>query len=235
MISIDPYLQHTFLDFASDAEVTAIKIHCKHFVPCVLICCYKPSASNSILPLIEYMHNIRKTHPGHSLILTGAFNLPGINWHNTVMSTKWSPMYADFVELLADLDLEQLITEPTHVAGNILDLFCTNIDSSKCSISVIKPGLSDHYMIECTLNIGHTLVNELKNSSRMLVYNNVDKDEFRNSMGNLLVNIQSLVVKNTNINDILQEYMFQSLNLFPQGTSSLEHLHNLSGLTKKLK
>ena len=90
-------------------------------------------------------------------------------------------------------------------------------------------------MIECTLNIGHILVNELKNSSRMLVYNNVDKDEFRNSMGNLLVNIQSLVVKNTNINDILQEYMFQSLNLFPQGTSSLEHLHNLSGLTKKLK
>ena len=110
LISIDPYLQHTFLDFASDAEVTAIKIHCKHFVPCVLICCYKPSASNSILPLIEYMHNIRKTHPGHSLILTGAFNLPGINWHNTVMSTKWSPMYADFVELLADLDMEQLIT-----------------------------------------------------------------------------------------------------------------------------
>ena len=56
------------------------------------------------------MDNIRKTHPGHSLILTGDFNLPGINWHNTVMSTKWSPMYADFVELLADLDMEQLIT-----------------------------------------------------------------------------------------------------------------------------
>ena len=89
------------------------------------------------------------------------------------------------------------------MAGNILDLFCTNIaSSSKCSISVIKPGLSDHYMIECTLNIGHTLVNELKNSSHMLLYDNVDKDGFRNSMGNLLVNIQNLVVNNTNINDM---------------------------------
>ena len=57
-------------------------------------------------------------------------------------------------------------------------------------------------MIECTLNIGHTLVNELKNSSHMLLYDNVDKDGFRNSMGNLLVNIQNLVVNNTNINDI---------------------------------
>ena len=36
----------------------------------------------------------------------------------------------------------------------------------------------------------------------MLFYDNVDKDGFRNSMGNLLVNIQNLVVNNTNINDI---------------------------------
>ena len=36
-------------------------------------------------------------------------------------------IYVDFVELLADFDMEQLITEPNDVAGNILDLFCTNM------------------------------------------------------------------------------------------------------------
>ena len=64
-VSIGPRLHHTFLDLASDAEITAFKRHSKK----LSLCYYRPSVSNSILPFIEYMYNIRQTYPGHSLIL----------------------------------------------------------------------------------------------------------------------------------------------------------------------
>jgi len=50
--------------------------------------------------------------------------------------------------------MQQLVTQPTHIYGNILDLICTNnttLVTLVTDIDIISPGLSDHYIITAVL------------------------------------------------------------------------------------
>lgn len=57
------------------------------------------------------------------LFLVGDFNMPDINWHNL---TSNSPTSRQFCDLVFALNLSQLVLNPTHVLGGILDLVITN-------------------------------------------------------------------------------------------------------------
>ena len=56
-------------------------------------------------------------------ILLGDFNLPGINWETLSGSNQYENR---FLDLLYDIDLFQLVNEPTHIEGNTLDLIATS-------------------------------------------------------------------------------------------------------------
>ena len=51
-----------------------------------------------------------------------------------------SPFSSDFCNAIFDLNLHQLIKDPTHIAGNILDLILTNAPDNIFN-------LSDHFII----------------------------------------------------------------------------------------
>jgi len=75
--------------------------------------------------------------------------------------TVYTPQSLHFCDLIFEFNLVQLITEPTHKGGNLLDVILTNIDCiDNISISTILPnGLSsDHYLINFLL----VLVTNLK-------------------------------------------------------------------------
>ena len=82
------------------------------------------------------------------LILVGDFNLPDICWSSLSGCSLPSNLFCDFV---FESNLAQLITCPTHIRGNILDILLTNCDHLISRISVTKPSdsslPSDHYLI----------------------------------------------------------------------------------------
>ncbi len=103
--------------------------------------------------LKQYFSVIRKRRRVLEFVLVGDFNLPGINWDQENSSNTIEQL---FVTTFSDLSLQQLVKEPTHYRGNVLDLVLSdkpehisdlNIDSehSLCG--------SDHYAITFNLEI----------------------------------------------------------------------------------
>ena len=55
-----------------------------------------------------------------------------------------------------DNNLDQLVTEPTHVKGNILDLILTNVSDNTQDVSVYSrnlPFFTDHFIISCSVHV----------------------------------------------------------------------------------
>ena len=80
--------------------------------------------------LIEYLVQLCDDH---HVITLGDFNLPDVNWLTMSSSSELSPTFCDFV---CDLGLVQLVNEPTHKKGNILDLILTNVPSYISNVAV---------------------------------------------------------------------------------------------------
>ena len=60
----------------------------------------------------------------YSFYILGDFNLPNINW--TIPSTDYNESHECFLNFCTDNFLTQLIENPTHKNGNILDLLICN-------------------------------------------------------------------------------------------------------------
>lgn len=72
----------------------------------------------------------------------GDFNLPGIDWDCCYSS---NPQESLFIEAIMDLELMQLVEQPTHKCGKILDLVLSN--RLDISASVEDVPFSDHFPI----------------------------------------------------------------------------------------
>ena len=88
-------------------------------------------------------------HTGRGSLLIGDFNLPTIDWKE---GTAAGPMARSFLGACQDANLEQLVSFPTHVRGNTLDLLLTNMAGSILDVSDQgRLGNSDHTMILVTV------------------------------------------------------------------------------------
>lgn len=92
--------------------------------------------------------------PDALTVVLGDFNLPDVNWA-TVMATS-----AEGSLFCHSLDKLQLVSEPTHIKGSVLDLVITNnperitdlsVDSTSCLAK------SDHYPASCAQQAKGTL------------------------------------------------------------------------------
>ena len=83
---------------------------------------------------------------GSHVILSGDFNLPDINWENGSIRSK--PQHAlmlsmkKMLEIVDDLNLTQVVREPTR-QNDILDLLFTT-HSDLVNGTFVVPGISDH-------------------------------------------------------------------------------------------
>lgn len=125
--------------------------------PKLIICCYY--RSNISLPNIskinDILDSVMSKYPGCKLLLLGDLNLPGIDWktHSVKTGAQYKSIHHEFINTLHSNNLHQLIHEPTHVHGNILDLVCINDPTIIRSTNVIIPGLSDHYIVTTEIDI----------------------------------------------------------------------------------
>ena len=77
------------------------------------------------------------------------FSLPAINWKD---GTAAGPTARKFLEACQESNIDQLVTFPTHVRGNTLDLLLTNIVANILEVSDQgRLGNSNHTMILVTV------------------------------------------------------------------------------------
>ncbi len=115
--------------------------------PVVVLCCLyiPPNSPQSYLESI--LHHLNSLSTNENLTIVGDFNITDINWLSLTGSSQFSQ---DLCNLVFDKNLTQLITLPTHVHGNILDLILTNIPHLISDVTVdttILSSISDHYTV----------------------------------------------------------------------------------------
>ena len=89
---------------------------------------------------------MKETIRNATIILTGGFNLPGIDWSESLVKhdSSYKVIHEHSLEILHDHGLQQLVTFPTRQM-NTLDLVATNKPSSIITIQSLA-GVSDHDM-----------------------------------------------------------------------------------------
>lgn len=124
------------------------------------------------------------------LIIGGDLNFP--SWHWPTMSLKEYPRYPklhhNFINLLADHGLEQVVLEPTR-GDNTLDLFITNHPQLVPRVEV-RQGLSDHDLVYCEFNI---YPQKKKQQPRQIPnYNQADWESMKSSVMTLNDNLEKM-------------------------------------------
>jgi hypothetical protein len=135
----------------------------------VICTCYRVSAlgvpnHDRIVHNIRSMFGRRRPPKVH---IIGDFNIGHIDWDNLTTSV---PIEGRFVDSFCELGLRQLIREPTHILGNILDLLLTNSESYIDKVIVHDSGYlcqSDHFAISFSIKVRV----DLKKARKRSVYN----------------------------------------------------------------
>lgn len=123
---------------------------------------HRPSGANMDFSLSfrNWLDKISRTRFS-SVILTGDFNFPNIDWH-TVSPTLSDPRTSDFCSIVNDHFLSQCNFAPTRTVNgtaNILDLILTTSPSLISNTQVIQDGfVSDHHpvLFDIKLQRGHS-------------------------------------------------------------------------------
>lgn len=120
---------------------------------------YRPPNNdlNAVEQLNQSLLKVFKHNNEPNILLAGDFNLPSINWKSCTFEN--CGVYASSSKLLLDMintfGLEQMVLQPTRTTmntSNILDLALTNQPHFVESIS-IEDGISDHNIVNITLNM----------------------------------------------------------------------------------
>ena len=81
------------------------------------------------------------------IVIAGDFNIR--------LDRPTEPHSVQFIDLLAAYEFEQLVVQPTHQMGGILDLVITREGCVRGSPAVRDVGLSDHSCVLWSLDISH--------------------------------------------------------------------------------
>ena len=199
----------------SPVDIEALTVELVFSRPIILCVIYIPPQSSNEYVNTCFNHIQSLVNDLHPVFILGDFNLPDINWHTLTGSTTNSKR---FCELVFDNNLSQMINQPTHICGNILDLVLTNGDNMISSLKV-HPQFSeqlstDHYMISFNINIRRRNPNKPK-ARYVFNFSKVNVDSLQSSL--LSSNLQTCFnFSNTEviweiINKSIVESMYQSI------------------------
>ena len=165
-------------------EILAIHIEKLNIVNIVI---YRPPDTHST-EFASVMDKIKKllsemTSPEPSVIVTGDFNFPFVEWKRGELNAcKWrmkihnnakedeKKQFHKLIDIMDSFHLVQTIQEPTRV-GNTLDLVFTNNTSLFKQVEVTKTNLSDHDLVEIATDITDSK-NLVNNNDKMQIDEN---------------------------------------------------------------
>ena len=152
---------------------------------------YRPDAADEP-SLIKRRTSLQRASrlPNAHLLIGGDFNLPGWDWNTNTMKPRSPPprMHHDFLSMVCDNGLEQLVKEPTR-EDNTLDLFQTNCPQLVPRVEVV-PGISDHSIPYCEIS---TNARRKKQTQRQIpLYSKADWDSLRTVAIELSADLQRM-------------------------------------------
>ena len=115
----------------------------------LLICIYNPPFSSKFrsaaIDIINFLSHVINQNSILTTVICGDVNMPDVNWDTYYSHSSDSVQILNF---LINHGFQQLVTLPTHIIGNTLDLIFDNL--STCHISEVGTGITDffdHFLI----------------------------------------------------------------------------------------
>ena len=129
---------------AEGCEMIWAKVHLKGRKHLLVSSYYNPRTRDADSLKAFQTISQRATATNSLVVIGGDFNLPAIDWSTQTLKTNTNHpgLHLQFLDLVHDLGLEQMVTGPTRV-DNTLDLFLTNNPSLVPRVEILH-GLSDH-------------------------------------------------------------------------------------------
>ncbi len=151
----------------------------KPLMPCVV---YRPSPSKMNMfttqqfleDIEDYLAAIATDIITEDVCIVGDFNL--------YLDKSEHPNTAQFLGILSELELQQLVTQPTHKAGHILDFVITGAESNTLSsVHVQDVCLADHSLLQ--FNIKGRTPSQPKVLLSRRAFKNVDRATLGTDLG----------------------------------------------------
>ena len=151
LIAVKNKIPAKLVSSALSNHVESVSVKILLSPPTTITCIYCPPNCCSLTQghALQFLNTI----PSEPNLIVGDFNCPDINWDNLSAPSHFSNSLCDS---LFQSNLTQLISAPTHIKGNILDLVITNKPSAVSSISVTECNrtlISDHHLIQFNLHL----------------------------------------------------------------------------------
>ena len=149
----DDYICSEVTELHTQCEIAWMRLEIAGCRPLYICGYYKPSEGDSS-SLEQFEESLRRLGIVNShILIAGDMNFPGYDWENSCLkpNCNYPTLTYQFVDLLDDLNLTQLVTTPTR-GYNTLDLVITNNPSLVTACRVI-PGVSDHDAVLTEINI----------------------------------------------------------------------------------
>ena len=120
----------------SGAEMLAVELTFPTGEKTVICTCYRVGtlAERNHDVIVENIRSILSKRRPPKVHIVGDFNFPHACWDSNSSSV---PIEQSFMDSFNDLGLTQLIKDPTHLHGNVLDLLLTNSESHIYDIHVL--------------------------------------------------------------------------------------------------
>ena len=153
---------------------------------------YRPTASDEH-SIPEFRKSLELIPRSASIFIAGDLNFPDVDWSTKLVQagSNNANVHGEFLDLLEDFMLEQLVAEPTR-HENILDLIISNCPSS-CKNVTVTAGISDHEAVSCTIDFRpkkkHSLPRELP------IYSKADWA----SLGNHMQHCHNMIVEEAHL------------------------------------
>ena len=148
MLCVDERLPSKLVTAKPEIETLIIQVGRS---PTLKICLsYKPP--NASVEVSDCLYTtLRKISNSREVIILGDFNCPDVDWSSLSADSIFS---SKLCELAFDKNLTQLISSPTHMRGNILDLVLTNLEEKLIyDVKVEEVNkYSDHFLVYFTIS-----------------------------------------------------------------------------------
>lgn len=157
----------------------------------VILCAfYRPpnAAANVFIDLHDALNTIRTRFHALPLLLSGDFNLPGIDWSGLypTISSNFAAC-SEFLSLCSNFSVTQIGTRPTRVTAtseNVLDLILSTAPDLASSLTYL-PAISDHCLLHFHLSAPVSAFTKAKNNS-FLDYGKADFEAINSELAQFL-------------------------------------------------
>ena len=201
-----PHEPIIFSDLTADIEIVGLNIprDTPSGKDTVLLCFYRPPTQDCLEELRSVLEYLQSVRSGSEIVLVGDFNLPDIQWlpKPHILTSCRRALHQKFLNLLEEFGLKQIVTAPTHVKGNTLDLVCSSNPVKIYDPDVINPGISDHFLIHFLLLVSCKRFPLVKCDRYVKLYGKVDKMSFTESLLSVDTGVQHLISKKADIDSV---------------------------------